>query len=76
MLSVMIEVPPGELPANEFSQGHITLKGKYGSISSKGSVMVVLSLCQLLYHVRKFIVEDKVESELPLGMDSWFEPIL
>ena len=77
MLSVQIQVlEDDESPIDGYSQGHISLEGEYETLSTKGSVMVFISLCQLLHHVRQFIVTNKTKAELPLGIDSWFEPIL
>ena len=77
MLSVEIKVlEDSEGPIDGYSQGHITFKGEYGTLSTEGSVMVFISLCQLLGYVRKFIATNKTKAELPLGVDSWFEPLL
>ncbi|MEL6814796.1 MAG: hypothetical protein AAFP03_08275 [Cyanobacteria bacterium J06598_3] len=76
MLSLTIELLPSELQFDDPPQGHITIRGDYGEIASRGPVIAVPTLCQLLHHVRKFIVENTNRAELPLGMDSWFEPVL
>ena len=77
MLLVKIEVlQDSQEPIDGYSQGHITFSGEYGSLSTKGSVMVFISLCQLLYCIEKFITTNQTQAELPLGIDSGFEPWL
>ncbi len=77
MLSVKIKVlQDNQEPIDGYSQGHITFSGEYGSLSTKSSVMVFISLCQLLYCIEKFITTNQTQAELPLGIDSGFEPWL
>ena len=77
MLSVKIQVlEDNEGSIDEYSQGYIVLESKYGTLSPKSSIMVFVSLCELLDRVRGFIVKKKRKAELPLGVSSWFEPLL
>jgi len=42
VLSLIVKVLPAEMQFGESAQGNITLKGENGSISSRGSIMIVL----------------------------------
>lgn len=76
MLEITIQVLDDSLPVDGYSQGHISIRGEYGEVKTKGSIMVFISASQLLHHVSLFLLENKKKAELPVGIDSWFEPCL
>ncbi|MEH2225174.1 hypothetical protein [Nostoc sp.] len=66
---------------DSYSRGHITVQGKYGIISSKlsninHSMMIFISLCDLLDGVRLFLINPIKNRYHFVGVDSSFQFLL
>jgi hypothetical protein len=56
-----------------YSRGHITVEGRYGTISSKQSMMIFISLCDFLDGVRLLLISPNKSSYHFVGVGSSFQ---
>jgi hypothetical protein len=79
MLRIEMEVDyENKSEINEFSLGHMTLIGTYGTCTSKGktpeqSMMIFISITLLLDGIRQFLLAEKILNYNFVGADCSFQ---